>query len=177
MRDSGGSLAQNRWQGDLGLTAVGQDDTGGGGIPGDHLIVPVSGHSVPSPMHLRLGQKEKVWTGEYVEEDEDGMGTIKAIGDEDEENNLEGEDELEFDGKGWDNNNEEEEDDEEDEDEVEDEGEDEELEWEIPEFLSQSTQHPHSQQHHQHHGPQQKAEEGDVPGELLVSQAKAGDVF
>ena len=31
MRDSGGSLAQNRWQGDLGLTAVGQDDTGGGG--------------------------------------------------------------------------------------------------------------------------------------------------
>lgn len=30
MRDSGGSLAQNRWQGDLGLTAVGQDGTGGG---------------------------------------------------------------------------------------------------------------------------------------------------
>lgn len=30
MRDSGGSLAQNRWQGDLGLTAVGQDNTGGG---------------------------------------------------------------------------------------------------------------------------------------------------
>ncbi len=30
MRDSGGSLAQNRWQGDLVLTAVGQDDTGGG---------------------------------------------------------------------------------------------------------------------------------------------------
>lgn len=31
MRDSGGSLAQNRWQGDLGLTAVGEDSTGGGG--------------------------------------------------------------------------------------------------------------------------------------------------
>ena len=30
MRDGGGSLAQNRWQGDLGLTAVGQEDTGGG---------------------------------------------------------------------------------------------------------------------------------------------------
>lgn len=30
MRDSGGSLAQNRWQRDLGLTAVGQNDTGGG---------------------------------------------------------------------------------------------------------------------------------------------------
>ncbi|XP_078132298.1 sentrin-specific protease 3b [Sander vitreus] len=182
MRDSGGSLAQNRWQGDLGLTAVGQDDTGGGGIPGDHLIVPVSGHSVPSPMHLRLGQKEKVWTGEYVEEDEDededGMGMIKPIGDGDEENNLDGEDELEFEGKGWDNNEEEE--DEEEEYEVED-GDEEELEWEVPEFPSQSTQHPHSQQHHQHHqhhGPQQKAEEGgDVPGEHPVSQAKAGDVF
>ncbi|AWO95796.1 putative sentrin-specific protease 5-like [Scophthalmus maximus] len=97
MRDSGGSLAQNCWQGDLGLTAVGQDDTGGGGIPGDHLIVPVSGHSVPSPMHLRLGQKEKVWTREYPdEEDEDGMGGIEAIGDEEEENNLDGEDKGEF---------------------------------------------------------------------------------
>ncbi|XP_028419786.1 sentrin-specific protease 3b [Perca flavescens] len=188
MRDSGGSLAQNRWQGDLGLTAVGQDDTGGGGIPGDHLIVPVSGHSVPSPMHLRLGQKEKVWTGEYVEEDEDedededgmGMGMIKPVADEDEENNLDGEDELEFEGKGWDNNEEEEQDDEEEEeDEVEDEGDEEELEWEVPEFPSQFTQPPHSQQqHHQHHGPQQKAEEGgDVPGEHPVSQAKAGDVF
>ncbi|XP_031135353.1 sentrin-specific protease 3b [Sander lucioperca] len=183
MRDSGGSLAQNRWQGDLGLTAVGQDDTGGGGIPGDHLIVPVSGHSVPSPMHLRLGQKEKVWTGEYVEEDEDededGMGMIKPIGDGDEENNLDGEDELEFEGKGWDNNEEEEEEgDEEEEYEVEDEGDEEELEWEVPEFPSQSAQHPHSQQHHQQHGPQQKAEEGgDVPGEHPVSQAKAGDVF
>lgn len=31
MRDSGGSLTQNRWQGDLGLTAVGQDGTAGGG--------------------------------------------------------------------------------------------------------------------------------------------------
>ena len=35
MRDGGGSLAQNRWQGDLGLTAVGQEDTGGG----RHLMV------------------------------------------------------------------------------------------------------------------------------------------
>lgn len=30
MRDSGSSLAQNRWQRDLGLTTVGQEDTGGG---------------------------------------------------------------------------------------------------------------------------------------------------
>ncbi|KAM9827441.1 sentrin-specific protease 3b [Neosynchiropus ocellatus] len=73
MRDSGGSLAQNRWQGDLGLTAVGQNDAGGG-IPGDHLIDPVSGHSISSPMHLRLGQKEQVWRGEFVEDDdEDGI--------------------------------------------------------------------------------------------------------
>ncbi|XP_049923573.1 uncharacterized protein LOC126404417 [Epinephelus moara] len=183
MRDSGGSLAQNRWQGDLGLTAVGQDDTGGGGIPGDHLIVPVSGHSVPSPMHLRLGQKEKVWTGEYVEEEEeeegeeeDGMGRIKPIGDEDEENNLDGDDEAEFEGKGWDNNEEEEEE-EEDEEEVEDEGDQAEVEWEIPDFPSQSNQHPHSQQHQQH-GPQQKAEEGgSVPVEDTVSQAEVGDLF
>uniref|UniRef100_A0A8C5FJ91 SUMO specific peptidase 3b n=1 Tax=Gadus morhua TaxID=8049 RepID=A0A8C5FJ91_GADMO len=80
MRDGGGSLAQNRWQGDLGLTAVGQEDTGGGGIPGDHLLDPASGHSVPSPMQLKLGQKEKVWKGEYVEEDEEDG--IETIGDE-----------------------------------------------------------------------------------------------
>uniref|UniRef100_A0A671XIN1 SUMO specific peptidase 3b n=1 Tax=Sparus aurata TaxID=8175 RepID=A0A671XIN1_SPAAU len=142
MRDSGGSLAQNRWQGDLGLTAVGQDDTGGGGIPGDHLIVPVSGHSVPSPMHLRLGQKEKVWTGEYVdaEEEEDGMGRIE-------------------------------------EEEVEQDGDQAEVEWEIPDFPSLSTQHPHSQQP-QHYGPQQKAEVGcDVTEENTVSQAEAGDLL
>uniref|UniRef100_A0A672GTC4 Sentrin-specific protease 5-like n=1 Tax=Salarias fasciatus TaxID=181472 RepID=A0A672GTC4_SALFA len=113
MRDSGGSLAQNRWQGDLGLTAVGQDDAGGGGIPGDHLIVPVSGHSVSSPMHLRLGQKEKAWTGEYVEDDEeeeeeeeDGMGGIEAIADDEDEeeeevNNLHGGAAGEFESKGW----------------------------------------------------------------------------
>ncbi|KAI3375910.1 hypothetical protein L3Q82_004168 [Scortum barcoo] len=157
MRDSGGSLAQNRWQGDLGLTAVGQDDTGGGGIPGDHLIVPVSGHSVPSPMHLRLGQKEKVWTGEYVDEDEDGMGRIEAIGDEEDENSVEGEEECEFERKGWDNNEEEEE-----EEEGEEEGDEEEdqaeVEWEVPVFASQ---HPHSLQ--QHYGTQQKAREDDKP--------------
>lgn len=30
MRDSGGSLAQNHWQGDLGLPAGRQDNAGGG---------------------------------------------------------------------------------------------------------------------------------------------------
>uniref|UniRef100_A0A3B4TKI5 SUMO specific peptidase 3b n=1 Tax=Seriola dumerili TaxID=41447 RepID=A0A3B4TKI5_SERDU len=180
MRDSGGSLAQNCWQGDLGLTAVGQDDTGGGGIPGDHLIVPVSGHSVPSSMHLRLGQKEKVWTREYVDkEEDDGMGGIEAIGDDDdeEENNLDGEDKGEFSGKDWDNNEEEDEDEEEEEEEVEEEGDQAEVEWEIPDFPFQSTHQPHSQPH-PHYGPQQKAEDGgDVTVEDSLSQAEAGDLF
>ncbi|XP_008291138.1 sentrin-specific protease 3-like [Stegastes partitus] len=172
MRDSGGSLAQNRWQGDLGLTAVGQNDTGGGGIPGDHLIVPVSGHSVSSPMHLRFGQKEKVWTGEYVDEEEDGMGGIEAIGDEEEVNNLDGKEMCEFEGKGWENNE-----DEEEEQEVEEDGNQDEEEWEIPDFPFQSTEYPHSQQH-KHHGPQQKAEKvGVATVEDTVSQAEAGDLF
>lgn len=142
-----------------------------GGIPGDHLIVPVSGHSVPSPMHLRLGQKDKVWTGEYVEEEEeDAMGRIEAIDEEEEEHYLDGEEKGEFEGKSWDNN-------EEVEDEVEEESDQAELEWEISEFPSKSIQHPHSQQH-QYYGPQQKAEEhGDVPGEDAVSQTEAGDMF
>ncbi|XP_055012571.1 sentrin-specific protease 3-like [Boleophthalmus pectinirostris] len=85
MRDTGGSLAQNRWQGDLGLTAVGQDDTGGGGIPADHLMAPVSGHSIPSPMHLKLGQKEPVWMGEYVEDDDqDNLAKMESIDGEEE---------------------------------------------------------------------------------------------
>ncbi|XP_029932453.1 sentrin-specific protease 3b [Myripristis murdjan] len=172
MRDSGGSLAQNRWQGDLGLTAVGQEDAGGGGIPGDHLIDPASGHSVPSPMHLKLGQKEKVWMGEYMEEEEeDGMGEIEAIGDEEAENNLDGEEGAEFEGGGWDDDEEEEGDDEED---GEGEGDEAEVEWEVPDFPSQANQHPHPQ--HQHHGPQQKEDEGgNVNMDVTDSQAKAGD--
>ena len=161
-----------------------------GGIPGDHLIVPVSGHSVPSPMHLRLGQKEKVWTGEYVEEEEeeDGIVRIKAMGDEEEDNNLDGEDELEFEGKGWENEEEEEEDEEEEDEEDEEEENDEEeependgdqapLEWEIPDFPSQSSELPHSHLHH--HGLQQKAQDGDdVAGAAAAaSQAEGGDVF
>ncbi|XP_077401356.1 sentrin-specific protease 3b [Vanacampus margaritifer] len=123
MRDSGGSLTQNRWQGDLGLTAVGQEDTGGGGIPGDHLIVPVSDHSIPSPMHLRLGQKERVWSDEV---EEDVMGHIDAEDADDE-----------FEGGCWEENEEEEE------EEVE-EDEDEEqaavVEWDVADFPPQSTQ-------------------------------------
>ncbi|CAL8241733.1 unnamed protein product [Merluccius merluccius] len=150
MRDGGGSLAQNRWQGDLVLTAVGQEDTGGGGIPGDHLLDPASGHSVPSPMQLKLGQKEKVWKGEYVEEEEeeeDGMGDIETIGDEEVENDFEEEgEEEEFEGELWD-----------EEEDEEDEGESE-LEWEGSKFPSQSNQPLHPQQplHHHHHMQQQQ---------------------
>ncbi|KAK2852119.1 hypothetical protein Q5P01_008395 [Channa striata] len=166
MRDSGGSFAQNRWQGDLGLTAVGQDNTGGGGIPGDHLIVPVSGHSVPTPMHLRLGHKEKVWTGEYVDE-EDGMDGIEAVGDEEEGKNLQSEDKGQFEGKAWDNN-------EEDKEEEEDKRK---VEWEISDFPSQSTQHSRIPHRH-HYAPQQKTEGGgDVIAEDTFSHAEAGDLL
>ncbi|XP_028285377.1 sentrin-specific protease 3b [Parambassis ranga] len=160
MRDSGSSLAQNCWQGDLGLTVVGQDDTGGGGIPGDHLIVPVSAHSVSSPMHLR--QKEKIWTGEYVDE-KDGVGGTEAIGHAEEVNNVDVEDMGELEGKSWED---------EEEDELED-GDQEEVEWEIPDLPSQSALHVH-----QHHGPHQKA--GKVDKAVLedtVSQTKAQDLF
>ncbi|XP_029940815.1 sentrin-specific protease 3b [Salarias fasciatus] len=182
MRDSGGSLAQNRWQGDLGLTAVGQDDAGGGGIPGDHLIVPVSGHSVSSPMHLRLGQKEKAWTGEYVEDDEeeeeeeeDGMGGIEAIADDEDEeeeevNNLHGGAAGEFESKGWAHPDEEEE----EEEELEEDGEQGEMDWEIPEFPSPCAQHPPSQQQ-QLDDPQQRAARAAEAD--LASRAEAGDRF
>lgn len=168
MRDSGGSLAQNRWQRDLGLTTVGQDAAGGGGIPGDHLIVPVSDHSVSSPMHLRLDQKEKVWTGEYVDEEEDVIGGIEAVGDEEEVNNLDGEEMGKFEGKSLENNEEEE---------VEEDRDQEEVEWEMTDFSSQSSQQLHSQQHH-HHGPEQKEEKfGEATVDHAIIQAEAGDLF
>ncbi|XP_008326456.1 sentrin-specific protease 3b [Cynoglossus semilaevis] len=171
MRDSGGSLAQNCWQGDLGLTAVGQDDTGGG-IPGDHLIVPVSGHSIPSSMHLRLGQKETVWTNKYADEEEKhGTGRIVALGDKGEENIVNPKDMGEFDYNDWDQNEvEEEEEDEDDEEEEEEEDDDEneeyeecteeevnkaESEWDKG-FPYQCTRYSNS--HYQHCQPQQRAE-------------------
>ncbi|XP_054914507.1 sentrin-specific protease 3b [Poeciliopsis prolifica] len=173
MRDNGGSLAQNRWQGDLGLTAVGQDSTAGGGIPGDHLIVPVSGHSVSSPMHIRLAQKEKLWTGEFVEdEEEDGPDEIEAVGDEEEMNNLYEDDVEEQDGKSWQNNGEEE-----DGDEAEDSEEQEKEEWEVPDLSCQSA--PYSQlPQPQAHGPQHGAEQlGEPCVENIVSQTEVRDSF
>lgn len=136
-----------------------------GGIPGDHLIVPVSGHSVSSP---RLGQKDKLWPGEYVEdEEEDGPDEIEAVGDEEEVNNLYEDDVEELEGKGWENNGEEE-----DGDEVEESEEQEKEEWEVPDFPCQST--PYSRLHQpQAHGPQHGAEQlGEPCIENIVSQTE-----
>lgn len=126
----------------------------------------MSDHSIPSPMHLRLGHKDRVWGGEFADdEEEDGIGRIKAIG-EDEEDNLDAEDEGEFEGEAWDDNEQEEE----EENELEDEVDQEEVEWDIPDFPSKYTQHHNSQ--HQHYGPQ-KAEASDAT-ETIVSQAVTG---
>ncbi|XP_016101691.1 uncharacterized protein [Sinocyclocheilus grahami] len=65
MRDSGGSLAQNRWQGELSLT-VSQEASSVGGMGGG-LMDPNSPPNTTSPIHLKLGHKEQVWTGEYIE--------------------------------------------------------------------------------------------------------------
>lgn len=138
-----------------------------GGIPADRLIVPVSDHSVSTPMHLRLEHKEKVWTGEYVVDEEDGIGGTEAVGD-DEVNNFDGEDMGKFDSKSLENN--------EDED-VEEDGDQEVEEWGISDFSSQSSEHLHSQQH-DHQRPEQKAEEiGEAPVAHALSQAEAGDLF
>lgn len=140
-----------------------------GGIPGDHLIVPVSGHGVPSPMHLRLGQKN-VWTEEYVDKKEQGgMDGVDAIEEEEEEHYLDGEDEGQFEGRDLDN----EEEDGEDED-VEEEGDKDELEWEIAEFPSKAPQHTFSQ--HQYYKLHQKTGDSDVPTRDPVPQTHA-DMF
>ncbi|XP_016339658.1 uncharacterized protein LOC107687035 [Sinocyclocheilus anshuiensis] len=65
MRDSGGSLAQNRWQGELSLT-VSQKASSVGGM-GGVLMDPNSPPNATSPIHLKLGHNEQVWTGEYIE--------------------------------------------------------------------------------------------------------------
>ncbi|XP_023826704.1 sentrin-specific protease 3 [Salvelinus sp. IW2-2015] len=124
MRDSGSSLAQNRWQGQLGL-AVGQEDSGDGGgdvaISGGHLEMdPTSTHQIPSPMPLKLGQKERVaWEAEEME------------GENDEED---------FEGEGWD------EEEEEEEQKAEEEGEEAEVVWEVPHMVP--TTYLQEQNHH-----------------------------
>lgn len=123
-------------------------------------------------MHLRLGQKEKLWTGEYIEEEEeDGTGGIAPIGDEEEVNHLYSGDLGDFESKGWENNGEDEE------GEIDGEEDQEKLEWEESEFFSQSTEHHESQQD-QHHGPQQTAEPlGEASIQNIVYQAEGRNSF
>ncbi|XP_062849248.1 sentrin-specific protease 3b [Trichomycterus rosablanca] len=85
MRDSGTSLAPNRWQGELSLTV--SHDGSGGGMAGGHLLGPDSPPDAQSAMDFKLGNKESVWTGEYVEGDEMDEGD----GCDEEEEELEGE--------------------------------------------------------------------------------------
>lgn len=130
-----------------------------GGIPGDHLIVP--GHSVPTPVHLRLGQKDKVWTREYGgKEEDDAMGRIEAL-EEGEEHYMDGEDKDELEYRDWDN-------------EEEKGGGNAEMVWKISEFSSNTTQHAHSQ--HQFYRPQKKAQGGgddENTVEIGISQTEA----
>ncbi|KAM9424927.1 sentrin-specific protease 3b isoform 2-T3 [Pholidichthys leucotaenia] len=123
-------------------------------------------------MHLRLPQKEKVWTGECIEEEEDGIGGIEPVGDEEELNNLDCEDVGKLEEE-----DEEEEEEEEEEDEVGDCGDQEEVEeWDVSDFPVQSFLQPHLQHHH--HEPQEKAEKiSRATSENAVSRAKAGDLF
>lgn len=54
MRDSGGSLDQNHWQGDLGLPAGRQDNTGGGAYVCSDLPEMKSNHRWPEVMPYRI---------------------------------------------------------------------------------------------------------------------------
>lgn len=65
MRDSGGSLSQNRWQGELSLT-VSQEASSVTGMGGG-LMDPNSPPNATSPIHLKLGHRERVWSGDYIE--------------------------------------------------------------------------------------------------------------
>ncbi|XP_010897469.1 sentrin-specific protease 3b [Esox lucius] len=151
MRDSGSSLAQNRWQGDLGL-AVGPEDTGGVGISGGHLgMDPTSTHQMPSPMHLKLGQKERAaWEAEYMEEMEREEREDERKG----ENNVDEEEEDgDFEAEGWD----------------EEEDEEAEVEWEVPHMVPTA-----SLQEQNHHQLQASLDGEDQDNSL--AKPEAGDV-
>uniref|UniRef100_A0A8C7CRZ1 SUMO specific peptidase 3b n=1 Tax=Oncorhynchus kisutch TaxID=8019 RepID=A0A8C7CRZ1_ONCKI len=156
MRDSGSSLAQNRWQGELGL-AVGQEDSGGGGvgISGGHLgMDPTSTHQMPSPMHLKLDQKEReAWDAEYMEE----LEREEMEGDEEED-----EEEVDFEeGEGWD----------EEEQEEEEDGEEAEVEWEVPHMVPTTS----LQEQNHHHQLQAPLEDDDDDNDDNQAENKARD--
>ncbi|KAG9274244.1 sentrin-specific protease 3 [Astyanax mexicanus] len=87
MRDSGASLAHNRWQGELALT-VSQEGTHGGMGRG-HLLSPDSPHNAQSSMHLKLNQKERVWSGEYIDPEEIDDDEVEEEDEELEDDQME----------------------------------------------------------------------------------------
>ncbi|KAJ8416823.1 hypothetical protein AAFF_G00327010 [Aldrovandia affinis] len=105
MRDSGSSLAQNRWQSELAL-AGGQQAIGGGGMAGRHLMDTSSTHHVPSSIHLKLGQQTRGWGEEYIVQEEE---------EEEDDDDDEEDEEVDYDGGSW--------------------GEEGEMEWGTPELL------------------------------------------
>lgn len=92
MRDSGGSLAQDRWRSELTLSQ-GQEDVKGG-----HLLALGPTCAVPSSLQLKLGrlEQEEVWTAASTEEVEDEEKQ-DGDGEEDEGVNLTAKEEEE----GW----------------------------------------------------------------------------
>ncbi|XP_061104677.1 sentrin-specific protease 3a [Conger conger] len=126
MRDSGGSLTQNLWANELTLPG-GQEGSGGGGMGGTHLMDPATTHHVPSPIHLKLGQREKerVWDAEYIDQEEG-----EEEPEEDEEDCDDDVDEEGGEEEGQEQQGEEEEEEEEEEDDN-DEGEEDEYDDEV----------------------------------------------
>lgn len=90
MRDSGASLAPNRWQGELSLTV--SHEGSGVGMAGGHLLAPDSPPNAQGAMDFKVSHKERGWTGECIETDE--MDEEEGFDEEDED---EEEDELEED--------------------------------------------------------------------------------
>lgn len=99
MRDSGGSLAQNRWQGELSLT-VSQEASSVGGMGGG-LMDPNSPPNATSPIHLKLGHKEQIWAGEYIEPVEVDEEVGFDENEEDMEEEEQDEEEIDSDCAPW----------------------------------------------------------------------------
>ncbi|XP_028847497.1 sentrin-specific protease 3b [Denticeps clupeoides] len=95
MRDGGGSLAQNCWQGELPL-----EGGGPAGMSGGRLIDPSAPHHMPSAMRLKLGGKEKGWGAEYLDQE-----AMEEVEDDDEEDGEEQDDfeeqEEDFETGSW----------------------------------------------------------------------------
>ncbi|KAL4631491.1 sentrin-specific protease 3-like [Arapaima gigas] len=106
MRDSGGSLTQNRWQSELAL-AGGQDGTDGEGIVDDHLMDPELAHSASSPTQLKLGQRETVWEAECIEPVDTDEREEEWEEEEVDEEEEDVENEVDYDGDTWEDNTEE----------------------------------------------------------------------